>query len=120
MMTNPIVVNNLDKKKIICTPEKITGDIIYSGHKMAIDPKTLSQVLQYYYDKNFSRFIFIDWMKWKYNYAPEELNREMTSCFFYNNNNKDGLQQSYMSLLDLIKSEFGNFRKINFIRINDN
>lgn len=112
-----LTINNLEDRNIICTLEKVEGDIIYSGHKMAIDEKVLAHILQYYYDKFNSRFMFVNYMTWKKIYSLKSFDATMTACLFSESNYQSGLKKSYTSLIDLMGIEFGKFQKINIIQI---
>lgn len=116
-----IIINNLEERNIVCSIyDDIEGDIIYSGHKMAINEKVLPHVLQYYFDKFNSRFLFLNYMSWKKLYNLEPFQPTMTNCLFTEPNSSSGFRKSYESLLELMNKEFGKFQKITIAQINDN
>jgi hypothetical protein len=110
-----LVVNTLNHTDIICSLEELEGAIIYSGHKLAIKRDILPYILHHWYDKFYSRFVFVDYLKWKKVYNKETIERDMTNCFFNDSDNIRGLEKSYHSLLDLLVTEYGKFSKIHFI-----
>lgn len=112
-----LTINNLEDRNIVCALEKIEGEIIYSGHKSAINDKVLAHILQYYYDKFNSRFLFVNYMTWKKIYNLEPFDTTMTNCLFSESNYQSGLKKSYNSLMDLMRNEFGRFQKINIIQL---
>lgn len=109
------VINNLNDREIICSSEKIDGEIIYSGHKLAIDRKLLPFVLQHWFDKLYGKFHFVDYLKWYKIYGANSLDRAMTECLFNDSDSARGLSRSYDTLIDLL-SEEGKFKKINIIQ----
>lgn len=112
-----LVINNLEERNIVCALEKVEGRILYSGHKLAIEDKVLPQVLQYYYDKFNSKFMFVNYLLWKKNYNLQPFNHTMTNCLFSEPNHQNGFKKSWSSLLDLMSGEFGKFQKINIVQL---
>lgn len=112
-----IVINNLEERNIVCTVDKIDGRLIWAGHKLAIDDKILPRVLQYYYDKFNSKFMFVNYLLWKKNYNLKPLEHTMTSCLFSDANYQNGFKKSWTSLIDLMGTEFGKFQKINIVQL---
>lgn len=112
---NQFVINNLNYRDIICSINEIEGDVIYSGHKLAIDRKLFPFILQHWFDKLYNRFHFVDYYKWYEIYGGNSINREMTECFFNDSDSVRGLSRSYDSLLDLLGMQ-GKFKKINIVQ----
>ena len=110
-----VVVNNMSDREIRLCLGPTDGEVIYSGHKLAIDHTTLSRVLQYYFDKSIGRFMFLDYVKWdKFSGSTPGL-QGMAGCLFTEAPDK-GLMRSYDSLLELATSKLGRFRKIQIVR----
>lgn len=113
---NHIIINNISRN-IACSVENIDGRVIYSGPKDAVDNQLLSNVLLYYYDRAFSRFLFIDYLNWLKFYNLKDLEPQMAKCIFNNSDLKRGLETSYQSLLELMYTKFGKFKKINITEL---
>lgn len=109
------VINNLNDREIICSTESIEGEIIYSGHKLAIDRKILPFVLQHWFDKLYGRFHFVDYLKWYSVYNGRNIDRTMTECLFNDSDSFRGLSKSYDTLIDLLSKQ-GKFKKINIVQ----
>jgi len=107
-----IIANNIGKRKIIVSNQKLDGNIIYEGHKLGLPNDLLPYIIYHTHERYNSSFYFLDYKKWKDIYNMEEINTRMTNCWIKDTDGKRALMKSYNTILESLKDIDGNFSKI--------
>ncbi len=114
-MRNYIVANITNRGEIRISTHKIEGRLIYEGHKLAIPDELLPHIINYTHEKYSGNYNFLNYKKWKDIYGFNDLTSQMTKCWFKERDNKKALMESYETLLETLKEELGDFKKIYII-----
>lgn len=114
-MMGHVVVNDMGEREIRLSADRPAGAVLYSGHRLAVDERTLSSVLQYYFDRSRGTFLFLDYVKWDKVRAESAPSAPTAECLFADSAAR-GLARSYESLLDLASGRLGRLGKIHIYR----
>jgi tRNA U34 5-carboxymethylaminomethyl modifying enzyme MnmG/GidA len=101
--------------RIYLDQEKIDGKVIYQGHRLGIETKHLHEFLEFRQEKSSGKVLLLDYEKLK----DEPDHKDMNMWIVGNNANIDTIvEKSWESLLNRLKKDNTNFRKIAITKVN--
>ena len=93
----------------------IDGNIIYNGHKLAVETNLLLEIIDYRIEKSTNKIYFLNYTN--VDFPPNHIELSLWDVGKQESIDRN-LFESWMSLISKIKNNIGNFRKIIVTKVN--